>query len=85
MSSPPSVSTPSVQEKGSVHHFDSAPTSKAPRLDAIAEDAEVNRILANSGGQASWTQEEEKRLVRKLDMILLPIVRLAPYPSLGCS
>ena len=78
MSGPPSVDTPSLAEKGSVHHFDSAPSGKAPRLDAIAEDEEVNRILANSGGQSHWTEDEERRLVRKLDMILLPVVRRSP-------
>lgn len=75
MSSAPSVTTPSLTEKGSVHHYDNAPLAKVAPLGTIAEDEEVNRILANAGGQASWTPEEEKRLIRKLDMILLPIVR----------
>jgi hypothetical protein len=36
------------------------------------EEDEAHTVLAQSAGYESWTPEEEKRLVRRLDKKLIP-------------
>lgn len=48
--------------------------SRKPNLEAISEDVEAKRVLAGHGEEAGWTPQEEKRLLRKIDYVLLPVV-----------
>lgn len=55
-------------EKGSVamqeHH-----------LDFIPEHEEAAKVLAAAGDHSAITPEEERRVVKKIDWMLMPIVR----------
>lgn len=48
--------------------------SRKPNLDVISEDVEAKRVLAAHEDEAAWTPQEEKRLVRRIDCVLLPVV-----------
>lgn len=49
-------------------------SSRKPNLEAISEDVEAKRVLAGHEDEAEWTPQEEKRLIRKIDCVLLPVV-----------
>jgi hypothetical protein len=58
-----------------------------PTLEAISEDVEATRVLAAHENEAAWTEHEEKRLVRKTDYVLLPVVSAfhATCMLVGCG
>lgn len=46
---------------------------KAATLDTIHND-EAIKVLANYTGDETWTEEEEKKLIRRIDWKLMPIL-----------
>ncbi|KAF3005952.1 hypothetical protein E8E13_010158 [Curvularia kusanoi] len=65
-------------EKDTVVHDETAPHTledlrKAKTIDTIHND-EALRVLAQYAGDASWTPEEEKKLVRRLDRKLISLL-----------
>lgn len=46
---------------------------KTPSVDTLRND-EAIRVLAQEHGDDAWSPEEEKRLLRKLDWQLLPLL-----------
>ena len=49
--------------------------SKTKTIDTVHND-EALRVLAQYAGNTSWTPEEEKKLVRKVDLYLFPMIWL---------
>jgi hypothetical protein len=46
---------------------------KSPTLDTVHND-EAIKVLANYTGDETWTDEEEKKLLRRIDWKLMPIL-----------
>jgi hypothetical protein len=71
-----SLSTRSISstDKVGYAHTEEIVGKQKPTLEAISEDVEATRVLAAHENEAAWTDHEEKRLVRKTDYVLLPVV-----------
>lgn len=46
---------------------------KAATVDTVHHD-EAIKVLANYNGDGTWTEEEEKKLLRRIDWCLMPIL-----------
>lgn len=65
-------------EGAQLEHVSTASTSdqdlsKVQQVDSLHDD-EGAKVLTSYSGDASWTAEEEKALLRKIDIKLLPIL-----------
>lgn len=81
---PSLYTTTSMNDKGESLHSEAAkggPASRAQagnRLAAVQEhdDDVARKIFAAHAEESEWTAAEEKKTVRKIDILLLPIVGL---------
>lgn len=47
-----------------------------PKFDDLDKQSPVNEVESHSTISLTWTEEEEKRLVRKIDLLLMPTIWL---------
>lgn len=45
-------------------------------IKSVNDDAEIFEVEQNQMNTLTWTQEEEKKLVRKIDLFLMPTIWL---------
>jgi hypothetical protein len=67
----------SDSDKGAAiqHHEDMAEVQTQKTVDTVHKDEAV-KVLAAYQGDEAWTDEEEKRLRRKIDWRLMPVLCL---------
>lgn len=67
----------SDSDKGAAiqHHEDMAEAQTQKTVDTVHKDEAV-KVLAAYQGDEAWTDEEEKRLRRKIDWRLMPVLCL---------
>ena len=61
---------------GESHELENPDLEQKPTVDAVRAD-EGLKILATYTGDREWTPEEEKKLVRKIDLRLLTLLTLS--------
>ncbi len=64
---------PEIQQQDALE----ANIDEAKKIDTVHQD-EAMKVLATYGGDQHWTDQEEKALVRKIDLRLMPIL-IATY------
>lgn len=62
------------QDKEGSHHDHQEELKGISKVDTLHQDEAMNVITGYDGDEITWTDEEERRLVRKIDRKLVPIM-----------
>lgn len=62
-----------MADKASVQHADNEDIKQTVTVDTVHND-DAAKVLGNYHDQRDWTADEEKRLLRKLDRLILPLL-----------
>lgn len=75
---------PTTPEKGDIEQAKAETQPSATTLEDLQQQKTIDtihadeavKVLANYAGDETWTEKEEKRLVKKIDRRLLPLLIL---------